>query len=240
MTVSIAVTNSASISTWKNVPRIAKTPTTTMTSWSSDDERRHAELHVAEPVGDPEHDPERADDDEDERLADEVGADDRRRWSSGCACSSIGSELGLEGDGDLAELARRSGARCCRPAAGGRRRRPATRPRRRRGRARRRPDAPGWPTATGARCGLSARRGAAHALARPPTRRRRRAERRAPGSATGCAAPRPIGCSVLISMNPVPVEIAVASRPCSAKTASTWSGVTVGSSNLISQRVPPV
>ena len=35
MTVSIAVTNSASISTPKNVPRIAKTPTTTMTSWSS-------------------------------------------------------------------------------------------------------------------------------------------------------------------------------------------------------------
>src|SRR5215204_5084369 len=36
MTVSIAVTNRASISTWKNVPRIANAPTTTTTSCSSD------------------------------------------------------------------------------------------------------------------------------------------------------------------------------------------------------------
>src|SRR3954454_5604245 len=36
MTVSIAVTNRASISTWRKVPTIAKKPTTTMTSWSSD------------------------------------------------------------------------------------------------------------------------------------------------------------------------------------------------------------
>src|SRR4051794_25566242 len=34
MTVSIAVTNRASISTRKNVPRIAKIPTTTITSWT--------------------------------------------------------------------------------------------------------------------------------------------------------------------------------------------------------------
>src|SRR6478609_5557889 len=34
MIVSIAVTNNASIWTWKNVPRIAKIPTTTMTSWT--------------------------------------------------------------------------------------------------------------------------------------------------------------------------------------------------------------
>src|SRR5450755_904451 len=34
ITVSIAVTNRASISTLKNVPRIAKVPTTTTTSWS--------------------------------------------------------------------------------------------------------------------------------------------------------------------------------------------------------------
>ena len=33
------------------------------------DERGHAELDVAEPVGDPEQDPDRADEDEDERLA---------------------------------------------------------------------------------------------------------------------------------------------------------------------------
>ena len=34
--------------------------------------------------------------------------------------------------------------------------------------------------------------------------------------------------------------IATASRPCLAKTASTWSGVTFGSSNRISHFVPPV
>ena len=77
MTVSIAVTNSASISTWKNVPRMAKAPTTMITSWSSGSESGDAELPVAEPVGDPGHDPERSDEDEDERLVDEVGADDR-------------------------------------------------------------------------------------------------------------------------------------------------------------------
>ena len=38
------------------------------------DERGHAELHVAEAVGDPEQDPDRADDDEDERLRDQVAS----------------------------------------------------------------------------------------------------------------------------------------------------------------------
>ena len=60
----------------------------------------------------------------------------------------------------------------------------------------------------------------------------------ADGVATGAAC-NPIG-SVLISMNPVPVRIATASRPFSANTSSTCSGVTAGSANLISQRVPPV
>ena len=50
---------------------------------------------------------------------------------------------------------------------------------------------------------------------------------------------RPIG-SVLISMNPDSVRTAVASSPFAANTSSTCSGVTVGSSNRISQRVPPV
>src|SRR4029079_18012716 len=35
MTVSIAGTHSAALSTWANVPRIAKIPTTTITSWTS-------------------------------------------------------------------------------------------------------------------------------------------------------------------------------------------------------------
>ncbi len=60
------------------------------------------------------------------------------------------------------------------------------------------------------------------------------------GVACGACGWRPTGRTVRISMKPEPVVSAVASRPCSAKTASTWSGVTVGSSNLISQRVPPV
>ena len=65
------------------------------------------------------------------------------------------------------------------------------------------------------------------------------AERVGAGVGDGAGAARPIG-SVLIWMNPSLVEIATASRPCWAKTSSTWSGVTVGSSNLISQTVPPV
>ncbi len=36
ITVSIAVTNRASISTLRNVPRIANMPTTTITSWTSE------------------------------------------------------------------------------------------------------------------------------------------------------------------------------------------------------------
>ena len=64
------------------------------------------------------------------------------------------------------------------------------------------------------------------------------ADGEAEGDGEGAGA-RPIG-SVLTWMNPPAVEIATASRPCCAKTSSTWSGVTVGSSNLISQTVPPV
>ena len=65
MTVSIAVTNRASISTRKNVPRMAKMPTTTMTSCSSATSAVTPNFDVAEPVGDPEHDAERADEDQD-------------------------------------------------------------------------------------------------------------------------------------------------------------------------------
>ena len=60
------------------------------------------------------------------------------------------------------------------------------------------------------------------------------------GVACGAWGWSPMGTTVRISMNPEPVESAVASRPCSAKTASTWSGVTDASSNLISHLVPPV
>ena len=60
----------------------------------------------------------------------------------------------------------------------------------------------------------------------------------ATGEADGTGAS-PIG-SVLIWMYPSLVLIAVAANPCATKTASTWSGVTVGSANLISQTVPPV
>ena len=77
MTVSIAVTNSASIWSPKNVPRMAKMPTTTITSWSSAAMRGDAHPEVAEAEGDPEHDADRAEDDEQERLLDELGADDR-------------------------------------------------------------------------------------------------------------------------------------------------------------------
>ena len=61
----------------------------------------------------------------------------------------------------------------------------------------------------------------------------------APGEADGSSTTSPIG-SVLISMNPDWVRIAVASRSLAANTSSTWAGVTLGSANRISQRVPPV
>src|SRR3954467_8067441 len=58
--------------------------------------------------------------------------------------------------------------------------------------------------------------------------------------ASGCCGWSPSGSRNLISTKPEPVLRACASMPCSAKTASTWSGVTAWSWNLISQRVPPV
>ena len=63
----------------------------------------------------------------------------------------------------------------------------------------------------------------------------------APGLALARARLRQVGDrSVLISMKPAPVLTATASRPCAAKTSSTWSGVTFGSSKRISHFVPPV
>ena len=63
MIVSIAVTNRASIWTPKKVPSRAKKPDDEDHVVEQRDERRDAELHVAEPVGDPEQDPDRADED---------------------------------------------------------------------------------------------------------------------------------------------------------------------------------
>src|SRR3954471_20932452 len=60
------------------------------------------------------------------------------------------------------------------------------------------------------------------------------------GGSDGTTSRKSAGRSVLISMNPDPVVRAVAWRPCFANTASTWSGVTFGSSNRISHLVPPV
>ena len=90
MTVSIAVTNRPSISTPKNVPRMAKMPDDDEDVVEQRDEGGDAELDVAEPVRDPEQDAERADEDQQERLADQVGADDRRRSIVSGRCSAIG------------------------------------------------------------------------------------------------------------------------------------------------------
>src|SRR5512147_1579299 len=62
----------------------------------------------------------------------------------------------------------------------------------------------------------------------------------ATGVAAGSFSWRPTICWVLISMNPEPVVTALASRPCAANTALTWSGLTAGFSNRISHFVPPV
>ena len=77
MTVSIAVTNRASISMRKIVPEHREDPDDDDHVVDERDERGHPELHVLEPVGDPEQDPDRADEDQDQRLVDQVGRDDR-------------------------------------------------------------------------------------------------------------------------------------------------------------------
>ena len=77
MTVSIAVTNSASIWRSMNVPRSAKTPDGDDDVVEQRDDRGHAHAQVAEPVRDPDHDREAREQDEQERLLDELVADDR-------------------------------------------------------------------------------------------------------------------------------------------------------------------
>ena len=77
MTVSIAVTNSASICSPMNVPRMAKIADDHDDVVDECDDRRDAHPEVAEAEGDPEHDAERAHDDEQERLLDELRAHDR-------------------------------------------------------------------------------------------------------------------------------------------------------------------
>ena len=110
MTVSIAVTNRASISTPKNVPEDGERADHDDHVVEQGHDRGHAELHVAEPVRDPAHDADRADDDQQQRLVDEVGrhdrADRRQRLLLGDR-----AELLLERAGDLAEPAGRGDRR---------------------------------------------------------------------------------------------------------------------------------
>ena len=77
MTVSIAVTNSASTSRPMNVPRMAKTPTTTITSWTQRGDRGHAHPEVGEAERHPAEDADRAEDEQEQRLLGELAADDR-------------------------------------------------------------------------------------------------------------------------------------------------------------------
>ena len=64
---------------------------------------RHAELDITEAVGDPQEDPDRPDDDQDDRLADQVGAHD---GPDGRQAALFGdrSELRLECRRDFAKL----------------------------------------------------------------------------------------------------------------------------------------
>jgi hypothetical protein len=102
MTVSIAVTKSASIWTFAIVPEDREEADDHDDIVDERHERGDAELHVPEPDRDPEEDADRTDEDEDECLCDEVRADDRadRRQA---ALLGDGTEFGLEGAGDLAE-----------------------------------------------------------------------------------------------------------------------------------------
>ena len=182
---------------------MANAPTTTMTSWTERGQGGHAELHVAEAVRDPGDDPERPDHDQDERLADQVGAHDGAdRGQAGLRRRSGPSSV-LEGDDHLAELAvgRELGV------ADGRR-------------GRRRPtataEAPGDADG-GGRCALRTgdgrcrRRRLSPRRTAPPRRpgrgRARRPGRGGAGRDASEAAPPPgRSGSVLISMKPAPVR----------------------------------
>ena len=74
MTVSIAVTNSASICDVEERAEDREDADDDDHVVEQRDERGDAELDVAEPVGDPEHDPDRADDDQLDRHEDEVAS----------------------------------------------------------------------------------------------------------------------------------------------------------------------
>ena len=153
-------------------------PTTTITSWSERDERGHAELDVVEPERDPEQDAERPDEDQRERLADQVRADHR---ADGRQLTLLvdRAERGLERGGDLAAACRSSG--CPGADAGPARARRRARPRRA-GRSGARPRRDGLAEALAA--GL--RRSAAAATAR--LRPRRDGARRSPADGAGDAA----------------------------------------------------
>src|SRR5688500_1246929 len=245
MTVSIAVTNRASISTWKNVPRIAKAPTTTTTSCSSETSAvtpnfTSRKRYVIQPT-----------------MASEPTTMRIRAWRSRSelttapmvvrlACDSIGPSCAwsavtispsfpsvgsrvlptgaAEGDADgEADAPAEADGAGVGDGAGD-------------------PDAP-----AGARADADGP-GDPHGEAEAATDGDGAGDPLGPAEpdgdadgeteAAGCSCS-PIG-SVLISMNPVPVRIATASRSFWANTSSTCSGVTAGSANLISHRVPPV
>ena len=177
-----------------------------------------------------------------QRLGDEVGADDRADRGQ-AALLGDRSELILERDRDLAELAL---GRDLGVAGRGRRatpRDPATRrasPTERASRTARRTAAgDALARRAGARCGTRA--GARQRLRRWTRARRpargRRAMRRGSRSALGLLE---VGQLLGLDLDEArgPALTATASRPCSAKTASTWSGVTFGSSKRISQLRP--
>ena len=160
-----------------------------------------------------------------QRLVDEVGADDRADGGQ-LALGLDRAELGLEGDDHLAELpsvgssvlptvprtARATARRTVTgwPRLGGR-------PTGGRGGWRGEPDGAGDPVAPGDPDGAAAGAGG-------------RGGRRLEADRLGLD----------LDEARVPSDRGLASRPFSSKTATTCSGVTVGSSNLISQRVPPV
>ena len=217
----------------KKVPRIANSPTTTSTSWSSATMRGHAELDVAEPERDPEQDA-RA---RPTRIS-------RNAW--------LIRSLLTTGRWSSARAARRSGRtrpgapsrprRACRSSADHRRRRrsgwgTATQKPTRTGSGR----GPGWPTPTarGRGAGDQMER---RAIGGDPTRRR--SERPEPPASrgrrgdgvTGSARARrgrrrrevdrpASGCRRSRRSRHVTIESA---RPCATRTALIWSAVTAG------------
>ena len=224
MTVSIAVTNSASTCRPANVPRMAKVPTTTITSCSRAISAVSAHAEVGEAERHPGQDADRAEDDQQDRLLAQLGADQRtdRRLLEDLVDRA---ELGFQRGAQLTQLAGRRQDRAWRGRAA-----MVSHPRQRRltrtVRAKRPVMATGWARPRPRPTEPASRKGSGRAKPLVPAARRGRA------------------ASVRIRtycLSPVVTSAASPWRPCSSRTARMSAGVGCWSrAKWTSRTVPPV